>query len=96
VLAAHEYVRWNLGLSDAGGGRERPDARWGAVWAMWRAGPFEGVFVSDGEVNGFAVLGWVRIVFLKWVARNLSGGTKFKFWKAALCCVYRMVRLRIH
>jgi hypothetical protein len=45
VLAAHDQARWGLGLEDVGGGHERPDARWGAVW---RAAPREGGFVSDG------------------------------------------------
>jgi hypothetical protein len=45
VLAAHDHARWGLGLEDVGGGHERPDARWGAVW---RAVPGEGVFVIDG------------------------------------------------
>ena len=39
VLAAHDQARWGLGLEDVGGGRERPDARWGAVW---RAAPIGG------------------------------------------------------
>jgi hypothetical protein len=49
VLAAHDQVSWDLGLVDVGGGRERPDARRGAVWC---AGPVEGVFVSDGGCEG--------------------------------------------
>jgi hypothetical protein len=39
VLAAHDHARWGLGLEDVGGGRERPDARRGAVW---RAAPVGG------------------------------------------------------
>jgi hypothetical protein len=42
VLAAHDKVRWDMGFLDVGGGRERQDARWGA---MWCAGPVEGVFL---------------------------------------------------
>jgi hypothetical protein len=42
VLAAHDQARWGLGLEDVGGGHERPDARWGAVW---RAVPGKGVFL---------------------------------------------------
>jgi hypothetical protein len=38
VLAAHDQAIWGLGLEDIGGGRERLDARWGAVW---RASPRE-------------------------------------------------------
>jgi hypothetical protein len=39
LLAANDKVQWDVGLLDVGGGRERPDARWGA---MWCAGPVEG------------------------------------------------------
>jgi hypothetical protein len=42
VFAAHDHARWGLDLEDVGGGRERPDARWGTVW---RATPGEGVFL---------------------------------------------------
>jgi hypothetical protein len=42
VLAADDQARWGLGLEDVGGGRERPDARWGAVW---RAALGEGGFL---------------------------------------------------
>jgi hypothetical protein len=45
VLAAHDQARWGLGLEDVGGGHERPDAQWGAVW---RAVPWEGGFVIYG------------------------------------------------
>jgi hypothetical protein len=43
VLEAHDNARWGLGLEDAGGRHERPDARWGAVW---RAVPGEGGFCN--------------------------------------------------
>jgi hypothetical protein len=42
VLAAQDRARWGLGLEDVGGGRERPDTRWGAVWC---AAPGEGGFL---------------------------------------------------
>jgi hypothetical protein len=42
VLAAHDHALWGMGLVVADGGRERPDARWGAVW---RAAPGEGGFL---------------------------------------------------
>jgi hypothetical protein len=42
VLAAHDQALWDMGLLDVGGGRERPDARWGVVW---RAAPREGSFL---------------------------------------------------
>ena len=41
VLAARDQAWWDLGLLDVGGGRERPDARRGAVW---RAVPLGGSF----------------------------------------------------
>jgi hypothetical protein len=93
VLAAHDQARWGMGLEDVGGGRERPDARWGAVW---RAAPGEGDFcnrwcdlsarstevgtILDFKVGGARAVGW----------------TIFKNLKAAPCCVYRMVTLRIY
>jgi hypothetical protein len=93
VLAAHDQARWGLGLEDVGGGRERPDARWGAVW---RAVPVEGGFCKRwlyltgrstgvGTVSDFNV-GGARAV----------GETKFRTLEAAPCCVYRLVSLRIH
>jgi hypothetical protein len=71
VLAAHDQTRWGLGLEDVDGGRERPDARWGAVW---RAAPGEGGFVIDGGICLFVVMRWVQVWISKWVARELSGG----------------------
>jgi hypothetical protein len=41
VLAAHDQASWGMGMEDVGGGRERPDARWGAGW---RAAPCRGGF----------------------------------------------------
>jgi hypothetical protein len=67
VLAAHDHARWDLGLLDVGGGRERPDARSGAVW---RAAPREGsFFVSEGCECSFVVLWRVHVWISKWVAR---------------------------
>jgi hypothetical protein len=44
VFAAHDEALWGMGLVVVDGGRERPDARWGAVW---RAAPGKGLFVID-------------------------------------------------
>jgi hypothetical protein len=92
VLAANAQAKWGLGLEDAGGGRERPDAQWGAVW---RAAPGGGVCkrwlfligrsTRVGTFSDFKVIG----------ARAV-GETKFKALGAAPCCVYRLVSLRIH
>jgi hypothetical protein len=68
-------------LEDIGGGRERPDARWGAVW---RAAPGEGVFVSDGRFGLSVVLDWVHFMISKWVARELSGRRNSKLWELRL------------
>jgi hypothetical protein len=70
VLAVHDHARWDQGLVFVGGGLERPDARWGAVW---RAAPEEGFFVIEGCFCSFAVLRRVHVLNSKWVARELSG-----------------------
>jgi hypothetical protein len=87
VLAAHDQARWGLGLEDVGGGRERPDARWGAVWC---ATPGRGVFVSDGCFWVVVVLEWVHVRISKWVARELSGRQNSKLWEVrlAVCTVW--------
>ena len=92
VLAAHDQALWGLGSVVVDGGRERPDARWGAVW---RAAPGERGFcnrwlflsvrsIKVGTRFNFEVDG-ARVV----------GGKNFKTLKAAPCCGYRLVSLRI-
>jgi hypothetical protein len=73
-----------MGFVVVDGGRERPDARWGAVW---RAAPGEGGFVIDGYFCLFVVLKWVHVWISKWMARELSGGGEFQNSKScALLC----------
>jgi hypothetical protein len=93
VLVAHDHARWGLGLEDVNGGRERPDARWGAVW---RAASGEGGFCNlwcDLSVRSTEV---GAILDFKVGGARVVGWTIFKTLKPAPCCVYRLVSLRIH
>jgi hypothetical protein len=71
VLAAHDQARWGLDLEDVGGGHERPDARWGAVW---RAVPRKGCFCKRWSI-------------LTWVARVCRGDDFQNSESCALLCV---------
>jgi hypothetical protein len=92
VLAAHHKIRWDSGLLFVGGGRERHDAWWGAVWC---AGPVVGLFSKAMvEFMDFQYIGGYALCFEVGGAESL-GGTKFKIWKVVPCCVLRLVCLRI-
>jgi hypothetical protein len=84
-----------MGLVVVDGGLERPDAQWGA--GRWSAPPLgKGGFCNRClflSVRGTKV--GTRLDFEVDGARGV-GGTDLKTLKAAPCCVYRMVSLRIH
>jgi hypothetical protein len=93
VLAAHDQTRWGVGLEDVGGEHERPDARWGAVW---RAAPGEGGFCKRWLILSVRSIGVGTCPVFKVGGAIAVGETKFKSLRAAPCCVYRLVSLRIH
>jgi hypothetical protein len=81
VLAAHDQAEGGVGLDDVDGGRERPDARRGAVWCAVSG---RGFFVSDDGVRMSVVPRRVHAWISKWVARELSGGQNSKLGKLRL------------
>jgi hypothetical protein len=80
VLAAHDQAKWGLGSEGVGGGHERPDARWGAVW---RAAPGEGGFCKRWLILTVRSIGVGILSDFKVGGARAIGETIFKTLLAA-------------